>query len=268
MSQEYSTTPSKKIRRTRSQRNRPVLVTDEENEKTALPEVDTTEVEASPAVEAVTVEAVAETPKRQSRLPNFFSRVDKSEQEVAPKQEDIVQARLARATRKQAGSNTAAVAKEETATGDGKTTKVPAKATATQPPKLFKSRHFLGFAIYLLGAEFLLPYEANALVKLGLNKTLFSFPLFGATATVSTSFLFNIITLILLLYVLVKMDLLPSSLTGGSAAQRNAKTAQSRNNQSEPGEKQTPPPMRQGVQGADDDLYQEYRANQRRDKKR
>ncbi len=266
MSQEYSTTPSKKIRRTRSQRNRPVLVTDEENKTLAQtsPAVDTTAVETPPAVEEDPVEVVAETPKRQSRLPNFFSRVDKSEQETNPNQEDVVQARLARATRKQAGNNAAAVAKEETATSDGKVT----KARATQPPKLFKSRHFLGFAIYLLGAEFLLPYETNALAKLGLNKPLFTLPLFGATATVSTSFLFNIFTLILLLYILVKMDLLPSSLAGSGAAQRNAKATQSRNNQQEPGVKQTPPSTRQGVQGTDDDLYQEYRANQRRDKKR
>jgi hypothetical protein len=57
---------------------------------------------------------------------------------------------------------------------------------------------------------------------------------------------------------------------GGSSAQQNRRGSgsSSRNQGSTEGGRTIPPSMKQGVRGVDDDLYQEYRSNQRRAKKK
>jgi hypothetical protein len=79
----------------------------------------------------------------------------------------------------------------------------------------------------------------------------------------------NIATLILFLYVLVKLDLLPNTASAKIRAEQKAKEQQSKNGQNAaPVVKNLPPPMKLGIKGQDDDLYKAYRANQRREKKR
>lgn len=273
MSQPYSTTEtplSKKQRRQRQQRNRPVLVSPAERESTPARNTDALTETTSPVVAAEPVATIEKaTPvRRPSRLPGFFSKVARSEQEPTTSEADVVQARLARAARTKDSSQkiAASTASQDVAkvTKDVKDT----KAAAQQPPKLFKSRHIIGMGIYLLAAEFLLPEEARFFTVYKLDKTLATFPLFGFNAVISTSIIANIASLLLMLYLLVKFDLLPSSLNSASRQARGtaARTRSTGQNNLTP--RQAPPAVRPGVQGEHDDLYQAYRINQRREKKR
>src|SRR5205085_11558574 len=99
-------------------------------------------------------------------------------------------------------------------------------------------------------------------------------PLFSiGPVAISTSTLAFLATLVILLIVLARFDLIPRNLgamMGQPTPSRRATSAQTQNTQENV---KTPPPiMKQGVKGADDDLYQEYqeqrRYQQRRDRKR
>jgi uncharacterized protein YecT (DUF1311 family) len=68
------------------------------------------------------------------------------------------------------------------------------------------------------------------------------------------------LTLIILLVVLARFDLIPRSL-GAMSGQQSSRSGQS-SSQSE-NTKDSQPTIKQGVKGADDDLYQEYREQQR-----
>ncbi len=282
MSQEYNTVPSRKPRRSRN-RNRPVLVTNSESALSpelshdseildeAAEQVSTTHTntltEDRDEVPAAPLVAKAQRP---SRLPNFFSKVDRSEPNAEAKEADVVKARLARATHNRAAAPTGKTpAVAETSQVASKTTKTTAKTGAqpAAPPKLFKTRHFIGMAVYLLGAQFVMPFERIFAIQLGIEKAIIPpFSFLGGKAEITTSFLFNIATLIILLYALIKLDLLPNSLIGG-AQMRARQAAQSRSGQNNT-VKEPPLVMKQGVKGEDDALYQAYRTNQRRDKKR
>jgi len=87
---------------------------------------------------------------------------------------------------------------------------------------------------------------------------------------VGTSTLVYLATLLLLLVILARLDLVPRSFGAMSGQQSSQSRRGSANNQSnsEDNIKSPPPTMKQGVKGEDDDLYQEYRSNQRRAKKR
>jgi hypothetical protein len=267
MSQEYNVTPTKRPKHiSRSQRNRPVLVTENSaDEAQTLQETSPVESEAAP------VEPPTTAAKARRKLPNFFSTIGKSnaESENDKPQVDPAQARLARATRtpKSVTQSTKAISKvttPETAKETEKPVAKPAATPAKKPASAFKTKHIIGIAIYLLAANFVGLFETAGLNQLHANRNLTKFNLFGNPVTISTSTVVFLITLIVILVLLAKFDFIPRSL-GPTPPARTGKTSSSNNTQTV----KTPPPViRPGVKGSDDKLYEEYRLNQRRDKKR
>jgi hypothetical protein len=278
MSQDINTM-TKRPRRTRVPRNRPVLVTDttavesEATTESETPSTSTLAATQTPITDNLahdterltpdTANTPAKPAKRLPRLPNFFSSVVKGEQESTPSQEEVVEARMAR-VHKNAATQT-----EQTETAKTKAETKPATKPATRAqaaaarPKLFKPRHFLGLAAYLLAAQFILPGERTLSIYLGTEKVLFTIP--GMNVPVETSFLLNIATLILLLYALVALDFLPSGKKYALEQNQNQKgKAASTPGQQNP--RQMPASVRPGQQGEDDDLYKNYRLNQRKKK--
>ncbi|GCE26058.1 hypothetical protein KDA_15420 [Dictyobacter alpinus] len=262
MSQNYNSV-AKRPRRTRVPRNRPVLVTGGETETQEGVSHPTTEDLTLDTVSAAT-ETVSEpvaTPKRLVRLPKFFSKVEHSEQDDPADTKEVVEARMARAKKNMNGK--AAITKAEEA-ADAKAGVPKAAAKAAPPAKLFKPRHFIGMVVYLIGANAVLPLERTFAINSHIERELFRVP--GVNLPVTTSFLFNIITLIVVLYVLVALDLLPSGkqFAAGRAQTAGKGKSNSGSQGGTPTPKVAPPAMRQGVKGAHDDLYQAYRSSQRK----
>ncbi|GHO69526.1 hypothetical protein KSC_084180 [Ktedonobacter sp. SOSP1-52] len=253
--QDYKVSTSRR-RRNRVPRNRPVLVTNDEQlnpvgEET-LAEEGNTPVESSVALAENEASGSEVKPRR-----SFFSRVGKREEEATSK-EDVSRARLARATRGKAG---------EEATGDEKpkAAKPTARPRSTPPAGGFKTRWIIGMAIYLLAANFVGLFEQQAVHSLGIERQWAKFNLFGLPMNITTSTALYLATLVILLVVLARYDFIPRSLGGSSAA--NNKSAA--NKPARPAEPRAPQPtIRQGVSGEADDLYHAYRSGQRRAKKR
>jgi hypothetical protein len=284
MSQDSIST-SRRRRTARSHRNRPVLVT-----STAV-EQSEDDVQDTPAVEAPALEVAPAAPAtpaptsmagRMRRLRSFISTAGKGEPETAPKEVDVAQARLARATRGKVTSSQSAVAKDDKskvkddeamvetkATRSAATSKAsPAPARPASPPSPFKPRYILGMGIYLLAANFIGVFEQQLLRSYRLETVLTQFNLFGGIIRISTSTVLFLATLVVLLVILAKFDLIPRNLgaAGGTSPRRSGQSQRGTDSGEEGRGPQ--PTMRQGVKGADDKLYQEYRANQRREKKR
>jgi hypothetical protein len=265
MSQEYNGT-LKRSRRARTPRNRPVLVTSDENtteEQTIQETTPVEEIEETPIAEP---EPAPARGRMGNRLPNFFSTVGKSEKEDNQKESEVVQARLARATKGKASTATGktAVVTEEAKETPRSETKA-ATTTRTRPAQqqgAFKTRYILGIAIYLFAANFIGTGITLVLRQMHADVVLTQFNLFGGKVIVSTSTVLFLALLIIILVLLARFDLIPRSLA--PSAQNRAAASKS----SETTSKQPPSPIRQGVKGEDDDLYQEYRLSQRRTKKR
>src|SRR5205807_4345416 len=148
-------------------------------------------------------------------------------------------------------------------------------AAPSRPNSIFKTRYLIGMGIYLLAANFIGAFETNILRANNLDVRLTQFNLFGGTIVISTSTLVFLATLVIILVALARFDLIPrnfSAMMGGSSSQQNRRGTGSgssgRNQGPTEGIRNSPPSMKQGVKGADDELYQEYRSNQRRAKKR
>jgi len=261
--QQERPAPSK--RSSRGGRKRPVLVTtNPNNEITQDQPAEETSDAAQPVEEVASTTVKA---PRTRRLPNFFSSVARSEQEPAVSANPEA-ARIARATRSGASSVSSRAAKEDKATESGATTKtstnnVPAPTTPARPRQAggFKTKYLFGMVLYLIAAEVVGGFERNLLVANHADKLLFQLGSIG----VSTSTVLFLLTLLALLFILARLDLVPRSLgamTGQPPSQR--RPGQSQNTSNNPGGVKNPPPaMKQGVKGADDDLYQEYREQQR-----
>ncbi len=107
-----------------------------------------------------------------------------------------------------------------------------------------------------------------------LDFDLTQFSLFGSKIVVSTSTVVFLATLVIILVALARFDLIPrnfSAIMGGKpTSQQNSRGSSSsgKNQGSSEGGRNIPPTMKQGVKGENDDLYQEYRANQKRAKKK
>ncbi|GCE48426.1 hypothetical protein EI42_06206 [Thermosporothrix hazakensis] len=254
MTQEYKVS----TRRRKAKRQRAVIVTSPEGVLHSVeptPEESTSAAEESHAVAVQTLEAdtVEESPApSRRRLPGFFSKVGKS-QETQP--EEIARARLARASRNKAQKHEGKDTKEEE-------TKAEKPKSPSKPAPLFKTRWILGLLIYMLVAN-VLSYGVITLTNaLGWERILLEH-LFGLPLRITTSSLIFIIALIVLLVVLVKFDLLPRFNTT-SNTNRGKKPSSSK-------ESSTPrvqPTIKQGEKGADDDLYIQYRLQQRKEKRR
>ena len=276
MSQDFNTTSRKARRAGRGNRNRPVLVTatapeqDEQSSESEITASTTTPVqELSPLV----VPTPAAKQPKERKLPGFLPSLAKSitgdGKTKETKEIDPAQARIARATRKiPAVSSKSSTVKSQSKNEKVEETK-PARATAstakpTRPASAFKTRYIFGMVLYLLAANFIGGFETVILQNYHLDSVLTQFNLFGGNIIIRTSTLVFLATLIIILVVLARLDLIPRSL--GAATGRPTATASS-NRSSNESERAPQPTIRQGIKGESDDLYQQYRSGQRRQKK-
>ena len=274
MTQDSDRQSSSSNRRSaRTSRNRPVLVTSQEGEGTEeanKEEVSPTLEQSQPEMEAGN--APIAPPKR--RMPAFFSTVGKRTHTEEPKEVDQAQARIARATRSKASP--AKTSNEDKKEQQPEVKKAPASrsAAATRPASPFKTKYLIGIGLYLLAANFIGALETQFLRAYHLDFVLGQFPLFGSKIVISTSTVVFLATLVIILVALARFDLIPrnfSAIMGGKpTSQQNSRgsSSSSKNQGSTEGGRNIPPTMKQGVKGANDDLYQEYRANQKRAKKK
>ena len=248
-------------------KNRPVLVTPSSNDlATQDQSVEVTGETIQPVEEVVSPETVKDTQPR--RFPKFFSSVGKSDK-GGTVESDQASARIARATRNStvSSANNLAAKDSTPAQSQSNANKVstnkaapkstPAKAQPRQGA--FKTKYLYGMIIYVVVAMFVGQYERAFLVSNHLDKVLFQIGSFAVT----TSTALYLLTLIILLIVLARFDLIPRSLgaMSGQSTGQSARSGQS-SSRSE-NTKDTQQTMKQGVKGADDDLYQEYREQQR-----
>jgi len=244
-----------------SAKNRPVLVTSSNDLATKDQSVEATSETVQPVEEVAPPTAVEDAHPR--RFPKFFSSVGKNENDGTV-EADQASARIARATRNSgASSANGRTAKDSKPTqSQSNTNKVASKSTPAkvQPRKGgFKTKYLYGMIIYVVVAMFVGQYERAFLVSNKLDKVLFQIGSFAVT----TSTALYLLTLIVLLVILARFDLIPRSLgaMSGQSTGQSGRSGQS-SSRSE-NTKDTQPTMKQGVKGADDDLYQEYREQQR-----
>jgi len=250
-------------------RNRPVLVSSSSNDQATKDQpVEETSDTTQPIAEVASTTTVENT--RPRRLPKFFSSVGKNEKEGTV-EADPAAARIARATRGTGGSPASSRTAKESKTAESKSntnmvstnkaTPKAAPAKATRPQGGFKPRYLWGMVIYVLFAMVIGQYERAFLVANRLDKPLFQIGSFAVT----TSTALYLLTLVILLVVLARFDLIPRNLgaMGGQSTTQRGKPGQSSSGSEDTDTKSSPPTMKQGVKGADDDLYQEYREQQR-----
>jgi chemotaxis protein histidine kinase CheA len=259
--QERSTSSK---RGSRGGRNRPVLVTPNADSEVTQDQPAEEISDATQPVAEVATTTTDEAP-RPRRLPKFFSSVGRNEQQQAITANPEA-ARIARATRS-ANSRPAKESKAEESSAPAQTSadQAPAKAAPAtssrpRPASAFKMRYLFGILLYLILAELIGGFERSLLIANKLDKLLFQI---GPLA-VTTSTLAFLVTLIVILVILARLDLVPRSLaalSGQPTPQR--RPGQSQNTSNSTGIKTPPPAMKQGVKGEDDDLYQEYREQQR-----
>ncbi len=255
--------PTSNKRSNRSGRSRPVLVTGNTPGDSAQEATQEDAINRAP-IQIITEEAPEAAPVK--KRPGFFSTIGKKEEETT----DAAAARLARATR----NKTTAPVKKESKEVSG--TKKPAPQTiaksaptragakAAPAPRRggFKPRHLIGILAYLLVADVVGIYEKSWLVSAHAEKLLFNL---GPLPIYVSTVLF-LLTLVILLIVLARFDLVPRSLTPSSRQPVTTGKGQSQNNKNSDTNSDGPqntPNMKQGVKGANDDLYQEYRETQR-----
>jgi len=254
--QQEKTTQYKRSRS--AGKNRPVLVNPSSNDNI------TEELsETAQQVEEVASITTVEDP-RPRRLPKFFSSVGKNEKEITA-ESDLAAARIARATRSTGSTSASNRTVKESKPAESKTnankvsTNKATPAKAAPPRGGFKTRYLYGMAIYVIVAMFVGQYERAFLVTNHLDKVLFQIGSFAVT----TSTALYLLTLILLLVILARFDLIPRSL-GAMSGQPTSQSGRPGQSSSRPEDTKNPQPtMKQGVKGADDDLYQEYREQQR-----
>lgn len=258
MTQQNSRRPTR--RAAHAGRNRPELVTSTSELKNdaRILETDqpTEETTRAPNEQPVS------SPSPARRLADFFSTVGRSEKSQAAQETEVAQARIARASRGKASVTTNDSPSSETR--QQPKASAPARTTPARPARPFKTKYLLGIAIYLFGAQFIGIYETQFLIANHLNGVL-GRP-FGFTITTST--VVYLATLLVLLLILARLDLVPRNLGAMSGQQSSQSRRGTSQGTSEDNIKSPPPTMKQGVKGEDDDLYQEYRSNQRRAKKR
>jgi hypothetical protein len=256
-------------RSSRAGRNRPVLASSTSTDQVTK---DQSVVETSDATLPVEEEAPTTNVEdaRPRRLPRFFPSLGKDTKEQTV-EADPRAARIARATRGTGGSSASSRKVEDSkATGSRsgpgnvsttRTTTRAASTSATQRPGGFKMRYILGMLLYLLIAEVLGGFEKNLLVSNHLDNLLFQL---GPLAVTTSTVLF-LLTLLIVLVILARLDLVPRNLGTlmGQPSTRGGRSGQSQNTSDSEAIKGSQPTLKQGVKGDDDDLYQEYREQQR-----
>ena len=238
--------------------SKPTLVTAQEN--TTLEEQQPELV--APAVAVEEPPTVVEEPTR-SRTPKFFSSIARVGKAADQPDADPQAARLARAMRgKAAGASQDEAQKKPVEAAP----KARANAAPARPRSAFKMRYILGMISYLLIADFAGVYITNFMQANHLDANVFT----AGPVSANRSTLVFLALLIVILIVFARFDLLPRSL-GGLANSPASAPARARTSSAFEA-KDAQPTVKQGVKGADDDLYREYRENQRyfqkRDRKR
>lgn len=243
--------------------NRPVLVTAQSSPELDEPTTQAIEEAMQPATQA-TIEELSEPaaqPERK-RKPGFFSNIGRAEKILDQPEADPKAARMARAMRGKGADGPKETAKEN------KPAASTPRAVPTRPRSGFKMRYLWGMMLYLLIADFLGIWITNWMVANHLDAVLVKWGSFQA----SRSTLIFLGLLVVILIVMARFDLIPRSfraMSSGPAPSKSGPTTKSASTF----EARTPQPtMRQGEPGKDDDLYREYRENQRyfqrRDRKR
>jgi hypothetical protein len=250
--------PATNKRTNRNGRNRPILVTDDATDQMSGSEARET---ASAPITTVPT-ATQEAPPVKGR-PSFFSTIGKKEETA-----DVAAARLARATRNKVAAPVKKESKEveETKKSDSKAVakSAPTRSggNAASAPRRggFKPRHLIGILAYLVVADVVGVYEKSWLVSAHLEKlliTLGPLPIYNSTIVF-------LLTLVILLVLLARFDLVPRSLT--PAPRQPVTTNKGRpqdNADTDSDTTRNTPNIKQGVKGTNDDLYQEYRETQR-----
>ncbi|MGH2494721.1 MAG: hypothetical protein ACRDIV_08440 [Ktedonobacteraceae bacterium] len=275
MSQEQNTgtpptqgKPTTNKRSNRNGRHRPVLVTSDTNDQLSSDSVqEGTQEDAINRVPTQT--AIEEAPEAApvKKRPSFFSTIGKKEEKEEAT--DVAAARLARATRNKAAAPAKKETKEVKATNKPEPMAVaksaPARAGSKAAPRRggFKPRHLIGILAYLIVADVAGVYEKSLLVSAHAEKLLFNL----GPLPIYVSTLLFLLTLVVLLIVLARFDLVPRSLTPSSRqpATGGRGSSQQNNKNSDTGSdgSRNTPNVKQGVKGENDDLYQEYRETQR-----
>src|SRR6202521_4588955 len=254
--------PTNNKRSNRNGRNRPMLVTGDTTDQLSGNSVQEDAMNRAPTQTATEEPSEAAPFKKR---PGFFSTIGKKEETT-----DAAVARLARATR----NKTAAPVKKESNEVQGTKKPAPMAVAKSAPTRAggkaapaprrggFKPRHLIGILAYLIVADVVGVYEKSWLVSAHAEKLLFSLgPLPIYVSTVAF-----LLTLVVLLVVLARFDLVPRSLTPAPRQPVTTGKGQAQNNnKSDTGSDgpQNTPNTKQGVKGANDDLYQEYRETQR-----
>lgn len=260
--------PASNRRNNRSGRNRPVLVTGDTIDQAtgdATQENGINSISTQAEMDAQ-MDALNREPPVKKR-PGFFSTIGGKKEETA----DAAAARIARATRNKAATPTKkesnevqttkksaaqVVAKNAPARTGGRAASAPAPRRGG-----FKPRHMIGILLYLIVADVAGVYEKSLLGKA--DKLIFNL----GPLPIYTSTVLFLLTLVILLIVLARLDLVPRSLTttprqpatsGKGPSQQNKDGSDTDSDASKNGSN-----MKQGVKGANDDLYQEYRETQR-----
>ncbi len=256
--------PASNKRNNRNGRNRPVLVTSDSTDQ-----VSGTSTQETTSAPTTTVPAAAEETSPIKKRPSFFSTIGRKEETA-----DAAAARLARATRNKAAAPVKKEEVKETKKSEPKAVvkSAPTRAGGNAAPAPrrggFKPRHLIGILAYLIVADVVGVYEKAWLGKA--DKLLISL----GPLPIYTSTILFLLTLVVLLIVLARFDLVPRSLTPASrrpvtTTNRNSPQRDSDTNSDGP---RDTPNMKQGVKGQNDDLYQEYRETrrywQRRDRKK
>jgi hypothetical protein len=246
---------------------RPTLVT--QQEQVMLDESSAQAIEEALQPEIpVAEETPVVTPKK--RMPAFFSNIGRS----ASSEADPQTARMARAMRGKVvdGPKAKETSNAKTNVSSSKAGSAPARP---KPRSGFKMRYIWGMMAYLLIADFLGVWIQSLMQSHGLDAPVFQWGAFKA----DRSTLVFLVLLILILIVMARLDFIPSSF---KAAMNGSSPAPAPRKGSVPAKKKTTsatfdtrreqPTMRQGESGQDDNLYREYRENQRyfqkRDRKR
>ncbi len=256
-------------RSSRAGRNRPVLVSSTSYDRVTKdqPVVETSEATLLVEEDAPTINVEDARPRR---LPKFFPSLGKDTKEQAV-EADPRAARIARATRGAGGSPASSrkveeskATEPESSPGKVATSRTTARAASTsvaQRPGGFKMRYILGMLLYLLLAEVIGGFEKSFLVSNHLDNLLFQL---GPLAVTTSTVLF-LLTLLIILVILARLDLVPRNLGAlmGQPSTQRGRPGQSQNTSESEAGKGSQPTMKQGVKGADDDLYQDYREQQR-----
>lgn len=246
---------------------RPTLVTQQEQVMLDEPTAQAIEEALQPEV-PVAEEAPVVAPKK--RMPGFFSNIGKS----ASSEADPQTVRMARAMRGKVVDGPKVKEKEI------KGTKVSpasnkAGSTPARPRSGFKMRYIWGMMAYLLIADFLGVWIQSLMQSHGLDAPVFQWGAFKA----ERSTLVFLVLLILILIVMARLDFIPSSFkaamngsTPTPASRKGSAPAKKKTTSATFETKREQPTIKQGESGQDDDLYREYRENQRyfqkRDRKR